>query len=120
MRSTIFAGVLFAVATVCAEAHADPPAVPAIRYALPNGLDVLLAPDPTRAQVVVRMDYDAGLARDPDGYPETAHLVEHLLFRGTRHTDGSTTRRLRDFGIARADGFTQAERTLYVTEATSS
>jgi zinc protease len=119
VRSTNTLGALLAMVSVCGEAHADPP-VSATRYALPNGLDVLLAPDPTRGQVVVRMDYDAGLAHDPEGYPETAHLVEHLLFRGTRHTHGSTTHRLRAFGIARANGFTQAERTAYVTSATSS
>lgn len=111
---------LLAVVATRALAHADPPVLSATRYTLPNGHDVLLAPDPSRAQIVVRMDYGAGLADDPVGYPESSHLVEHLLFRGTRHTRGSTTERLRAFGVSRANGFTEAERTSYVTSASSS
>lgn len=117
-RWTVFA-VCSALALARGEARADPPVVAATRYTLPNGLDVLLAPDPTRAQVIVRMQYDAGLADDPDGYAHTAHLVEHLLFRGTRHTNGSVFERLRAFGIDHVNGFTGAERTSYVTATTS-
>lgn len=117
-RWGVFA-VCSALALARGEARADPPVVTATRYTLPNGLDVLLAPDPTRAQVIVRMQYDAGFADDPDGYAETAHLVEHLLFRGTRHTNGSVFQRLRAFGVDHVNGFTAAERTTYVTAAAS-
>lgn len=57
-------------------------------YRLPNGLRVLLVPDSSRPRVTVNAVYFVG-SRD-EGYGEAgmAHLLEHLLFKGTaRHPD---------------------------------
>ena len=52
-------------------------------YRLPNGLRVLLFPDPTRPKVTVNLTVLVGSRHE--GYGETgmAHLLEHMLFKGT-------------------------------------
>ena len=52
-------------------------------YHLPNGLRVLLFPDPTKPTVLVNVTYLVGSR--VEGYGETgmAHLLEHMLFKGT-------------------------------------
>jgi zinc protease len=52
-------------------------------YALANGLRVLLFPDPSRDQVTVNVTYLVGSRHE--GYGETgmAHLLEHMLFKGS-------------------------------------
>jgi len=52
-------------------------------YRLPNGLRVLLFPDPTKPTVLVNVTYLVGSR--VEGYGETgmAHLLEHMLFKGT-------------------------------------
>jgi zinc protease len=57
-------------------------------YRLDNGLRVLLFPDPTKPTVTVNVTYFVGSRHE--GYGETgmAHLLEHLLFKGTpSHTN---------------------------------
>src|SRR5512133_1707014 len=52
-------------------------------YRLPNGLRVLLFPDPGKPTITVDITYLVGSRNE--GYGETgmAHLLEHLLFKGT-------------------------------------
>ena len=55
-------------------------------YRLDNGLQVLLFPDPTQSTVTVNITYLVGSRHE--GYGETgmAHLLEHMMFKGTpRH-----------------------------------
>lgn len=53
------------------------------RYALDNGLTVLLAPDPGASQVLVDIVYRAGTLHEPEKMSGLAHFVEHVLFTGT-------------------------------------
>lgn len=48
---------------------------------LANGLDVMVLPDPKARQIHASLLIKAGDAQEP--FPETAHLLEHLLFKGT-------------------------------------
>ncbi|MGZ3457795.1 MAG: M16 family metallopeptidase, partial [Archangium sp.] len=52
-------------------------------YRLDNGLRVLLFPDPTKPTVTINVTYFVGSRHE--GYGETgmAHLLEHLMFKGT-------------------------------------
>src|SRR5262249_21548708 len=52
-------------------------------YQLDNGLQVLLFPDPTQSTVTVNVTYLVGSRHE--GYGETgmAHLLEHMMFKGT-------------------------------------
>jgi zinc protease len=52
-------------------------------YRLPNGLAVLLFPDDTKPLVTVNMTYRVGSKHENYGETGMAHLLEHLLFKGT-------------------------------------
>jgi zinc protease len=68
------------------------------RFTLPNGLRVLLAPDPSSPVVAVSVHVDVGFRSEPEGRTGFAHLFEHLMFQGSesleklahfRHVQGS-------------------------------
>ncbi len=80
-------------------------------YRMPNGLKVLLYPDPSTSRVTVNMTVLVGSRHE--GYGETgmAHLLEHMLFKGTpNHPD--VPKALRDHG-ASFNGTTNFDRTNY-------
>lgn len=53
------------------------------RTVLPNGLVVLLSPDPNASSVAVWMSFRAGALYEGKEHGGLAHLVEHLMFTGT-------------------------------------
>ncbi len=80
-------------------------------YVLDNGMRVLLFPDPSRDRVTVNVTYLVGSRHE--GYGETgmAHLLEHMLFKGTPdHRD--PWQQLEDHG-ADFNGTTWYDRTNY-------
>jgi len=80
-------------------------------YNLANGLKVLLFPDPSKPTITVNVTYLVGSRHE--GYGETgmAHLLEHLVFKGTpRHPD--IPQELTEHG-ARPNGTTWYDRTNY-------
>lgn len=80
-------------------------------YQLPNGLRVLLFPDPSSSVITVNLTYLVGSRHE--GYGETgmAHLLEHLLFKGsTNHRN--IPQELTEHG-ARPNGTTWLDRTNY-------
>ncbi|MBB5020232.1 zinc protease [Chitinivorax tropicus] len=52
-------------------------------YRLPNGLRVLLAPDASKPTTTVNVTYLVGSRHENYGETGMAHLLEHLLFKGT-------------------------------------
>jgi zinc protease len=52
-------------------------------YALPNGFKVLLFPDPSKPTVTVNMTVLVGSRHEGYGEAGMAHLLEHMLFKGT-------------------------------------
>ncbi|AXK73350.1 insulinase family protein [Lysobacter sp. TY2-98] len=57
-------------------------------YRMANGLRVLLFPDTSRPTVTVNITYGVGSANESYGETGMAHLLEHLMFKGTpTHTD---------------------------------
>jgi len=76
-------------------------AVDVQRIELPNGLVVLLSPEPTASSVLVWMTFRAGTVYEPRGRSGLAHLVEHVMANGpTAETDYAALlerRRARDF-----------------------
>ncbi|MBZ5625470.1 MAG: insulinase family protein [Acidobacteriia bacterium] len=80
-------------------------------YSLPNGLHVLLFPDPSKPKITTNITYLVGSRHE--GYGETgmAHLIEHMLFLRTR--DGRDVKKdLTDHG-AQWNGTTSFDRTNY-------
>jgi zinc protease len=81
-------------------------------YRLNNGMRVLLFPDPSKPVVTINMTVLVGSRHE--GYGETgmAHLLEHMLFKGTP-TFPQVPKSLRDHGAARFNGSTFYDRTNY-------
>ncbi len=52
-------------------------------YRLPNGLRVLLFPDPSKQTIVVNVTYLVGSKHENYGETGMAHLLEHMVFKGT-------------------------------------
>ena len=52
-------------------------------YRLANGLTVLLFADPTKATTTVDVTYEVGSRMEDYGETGMAHLLEHMLFKGT-------------------------------------
>ena len=80
-------------------------------YKLDNGLNVLLFPDTSKPTVTVNITYLVGSRYE--GYGETgmAHLLEHMLFKGT-DTRKDIMPELRNHG-AKFNGSTYYDRTNY-------
>ncbi|WP_251359856.1 pitrilysin family protein [Kangiella sp. TOML190] len=57
-------------------------------YRLDNGLQVLIFPDKTQETITVNIVYHVGSKHENYGETGMAHLLEHLVFKGTpKHTD---------------------------------
>lgn len=54
------------------------------QYRLANGLQVLIAPDPSKPQIVVNVTYLVGSRHENYGETGMAHLLEHMLFKGSK------------------------------------
>lgn len=80
-------------------------------YHLSNGLDVLLIPSASAGNITVVMTYFVGSRHEGYGEKGMAHLLEHMLFKGTPdHAD--IPQELTERG-ARPNGSTSADRTNY-------
>jgi zinc protease len=80
-------------------------------FRLPNGLKVLLFPDSSKPTVTVNMTYLVGSRHENYGETGMAHLLEHLMFKGSaRHPD--ITRQFADRGME-FNGTTSLDRTNY-------
>src|SRR5450631_3044776 len=85
----VFAAML--LAAVCCTAHAAlPPGVSQglsvegiTEYDLANGLRVLLFPDASQAKTTVNVTYLVGSRMENYGETGMAHLLEHMVFKGT-------------------------------------
>jgi zinc protease len=80
-------------------------------FRLSNGLRILLAPDDSKPTTTVNMTYLVGSRNENYGQTGMAHLLEHMMFKGTpttRNAMGEFSRR----GLA-ANGSTSSDRTNY-------
>ncbi|MGA1325532.1 MAG: M16 family metallopeptidase [Rubrivivax sp.] len=82
-----------------------------IEYALPNGLQVLLLPDDAKPTTTVNLTVRVGSRHENYGETGMAHLLEHMLFKGSPRYPQPWA----EFGRRglRANGTTSADRTNY-------
>ncbi len=81
-------------------------------YKLTNGLKVLLFPDPSKQTITVNITYLVGSRHE--GYGETgmSHLLEHMVFKGTKEKHKEVAKEISDHG-AQFNGTTWLDRTNY-------
>jgi zinc protease len=83
------------------------------RRTLPNGLRVVLNPDPSAPVIGVSVTYDVGSRVEAKGQSGFAHLFEHMMFQGSRHV-----KKGQHFGLiaergGTLNGTTSSDRTNY-------
>jgi zinc protease len=114
MRKTWFALVFLSVAAAAnaAEGTQKVATVEGVtEYRLANGARVVLYPEPSRDSVTVNMTVLVGSRREGYGEAGMAHLLEHMVFKGTP-THPMVPKALRDHG-ASFNGTTNVDRTNY-------
>ena len=89
-------------------------------YRLANGLRVLLAPDDSKPVTTVNVTYQVGSRMERYGETGMAHLLEHLMFKGTPKAPGKTI--VEEFSRRgmRYNGSTNFDRTNYFETFASS
>jgi zinc protease len=80
-------------------------------YRLPNGLRILLFPDATKQTITVNITYLVGSRHENYGETGMAHLLEHMVFKGTPNHQ-NIPQELTTHG-ARPNGSTWYDRTNY-------
>ncbi len=116
---------LWLAASVCLSSAHAAPAVPVKvasvegidEYRLANGLQVLLIPDESKATTTVNLTYRVGSRHENYGETGMAHLLEHMLFKGsTQHP--KVWAEFEKRGLA-ANGSTSFDRTNYTASFSS-
>src|SRR5262245_40325177 len=59
--------------------------IPFERMTLPNGLNVILAPNHTTPMVTVDIWYHVGSKNEIPGHTGFAHMFEHVMFTGSKN-----------------------------------
>src|SRR5687768_1368300 len=97
-----------------AAGTADVPRLPFQTFTLPNGLQVILSQDRRLPLVAVNLWYHVGPANEEPGRTGFAHLFEHLMFQGSKHTPpDSHFQMLEAAGATDINGTTDYDRTNY-------
>ena len=99
------------------SAPAQPTGDPKIafeKYTLPNGLEVILVPDKSVPIVAVNVWYHVGSGNENHGKSGFAHLFEHMMFQGSKHTGKDQHFEiLKKIGSDSVNGTTNSDRTNY-------
>ena len=87
-------------------------------YRMPNGLKIVLYPDASKPTATVNMTYRVGSRHENYGETGMAHLLEHLMFKGSKNYPSPTSEfTKRGF---RMNGSTWLDRTNYFVSFTAS
>src|SRR6202020_1850707 len=111
----LFAALLPAFAVSASGALAQTPVAsgPPPPFTLPNGLQVVVIPDPPTPVVTQMIWYKVGSADETPGKSGLAHLLEHLMFNGTsKHPAGEFSETVRPRG-GNENAFTSTDYTGY-------
>ncbi len=84
------------------------------KYVLENGLEVVLHRDTAAPDVAVNLWYHVGSGDEVLGKSGFAHLFEHMMFQGTKHTGEDVHfKTLEEIGASSINGSTTTDRTNY-------
>ena len=91
------------------------PVIPFEKYTLPNGLEVILSPDPRLPLVATDIWYHVGGGNEVPGRSGFAHLFEHIMFQGSRNVpEDQFFPILEGAGASFVNGTTDFDRTNYL------
>ena len=111
----LFACMFFIALTSLVQAQNLPTPIRTVQgiteYRLPNGMQVLLFPDDTKPTMTVNVTIRVGSKHENYGETGMAHLLEHLVFKGTP-THPNIPQVLNQYGM-RFNGTTYFDRTNY-------
>jgi zinc protease len=118
MRNRVLGLLALAVAVGARDGRADtaprsPFSIPFEKYALDNGLEVILHQDPSLPLVAVNLWYHVGPSKEPAHRSGFAHLFEHLMFEGSKHAGHEFDHLLEAVGATNVNGTTSWDRTNY-------
>jgi zinc protease len=106
-----------ALTPVAQPAHAqqrrDAVRIPFEHFTLPNGLNVLLAPDHSTPTVAVDVWYHVGSKNEVPSRTGFAHMFEHVMFTGSGHVEYGMHDRLTEGVGGNNNGSTNNDRTNY-------
>src|SRR5712671_4634057 len=99
-----FALVFFVAGSADVSYSAPAPRAEAgvLRATLPNGLRVIIVRNTLAPVVATSVNYLVGSNDTPDGFPGTAHALEHMMFRGS---PGLTADQLANIGSVMGGNF---------------
>src|SRR5271170_3943089 len=113
MHRIVFFLAAFIAVAVALPARADV-SRPVHERVLGNGLRLVVCPDPAGTDVTLLVRYDVGSRDEPTGLEGLAHLVEHLMFTGSKHVPrGRFAELLEQAGATNVNGTTTLDATIY-------
>ena len=117
IRATAVLAALAISTPLAAQTSID---IPYQRFALPNGLTVVVHEDHKAPIVAVNVWYHVGSKNERPGRTGFAHLFEHLMFNGTEHYDKEFQEPLERVGATELNGTTNEDRTNYFVNVPTS
>src|SRR3954465_5627694 len=119
-RTIVLVTLLLAVIPLSAQSPTAPLLeVPYRLFTLANGLTVILHQDRTVPVVAVNVWYHVGPATQRRGPPGFSHLVEHLMFEGSKNVKEGEFDTLLEGAGGNNNGSTTNDRTNYVIDVPS-
>ncbi len=100
--------MVFLLALLPAAAHAD-----IQEYKLANGLKIVVQEDHRSPVVVTQVWYRAGSLDEYNGTTGVAHVLEHMMFKGTKKVPAGQFSRLIASAGGRENAFTANDHTVY-------
>lgn len=88
-------------------------AQPTFEYRLPNGLKLIVKPDRRAPVVVSQIWYRVGSMDEISGKTGVAHVLEHMMFKGTKAVPAGEFSRLIAAAGGRENAFTSLDYTAY-------
>jgi predicted Zn-dependent peptidase len=119
--------LLSMIAATAMAAGAAPPAppdtdphIPNEKYQLDNGMEVILHQDNRAPVVFVDLWYHVGSGDEVPGKSGFAHIFEHMMFQGTKHTgDDMHFKILHNIGASEVNATTNTDRTNFFEQVPS-
>jgi zinc protease len=109
---TLLACVLLLAGGLSASAQSAAPSA-VHEYMLPNGMKLLVKQDHRAPVVVSQVWYKVGSSYEHDGITGVSHVLEHMMFKGTRKHPGGEFSRIISENGGRENAFTGRDYTSY-------